>query len=54
MKIQWQVTPAKPTNSAFVESFNGCFHDECLSDTLYSTPIEARSAIRSWKDDYNH
>jgi putative transposase len=38
---------------AFVESFNGSFRDECLNDTLFSTLVEARTAIRSWKEDYN-
>lgn len=33
---------------------NGRFRDECLNDTLYSTLSEARSAITSWKEDYNH
>ena len=40
--------------NAFVESFNGRFRDECLNDTLFSTLTEARSAINSWKEDYNH
>jgi transposase InsO family protein len=26
----------------------------CLNDTLFSTLSEARSAINSWKEDYNH
>lgn len=39
--------------NAFVESFNGRFRDECLNDTLFSTLSEARSAITSWKEDYN-
>ena len=29
------------------------FRDECLNDTLFSTLVEARSAITSWKEDYN-
>jgi putative transposase len=33
---------------------NGRFRDECLNDTLFSTLTEARSAITSWKEDYNH
>jgi putative transposase len=40
--------------NAFVGSFNGRFRDECLNDTLFSTLTEARSAITSWKEDYNH
>lgn len=45
--------PGKPTQNAFVESFNGRFRDECLSDTLFSTLAETRNTISSWKDDYN-
>ena len=53
--VEWHyIVPGKPTQNAFVESFNGRFRDECLNDTLFSTLIEARSAIRSWKEDYNH
>ncbi|MBL8571273.1 MAG: transposase [Phreatobacter sp.] len=40
--------------NAFVESFNGRFQDERLNGTLLSTLAEARSAITSWKEDYNH
>ncbi|CAM5389394.1 hypothetical protein AFEL58S_01852 [Afipia felis] len=40
--------------NALVESFNGRFRDECLNDMLFSTLTEARSAITSWKEDYNH
>lgn len=52
--VEWHyVAPGKPTQNAFVESFNGRFRDECLNDTLFSTLTEARTAIRSWKEDYN-
>ena len=52
--VEWHyIAPGKPTQNAFVESFNGRFRDECLNDTLFSTLTEARIAIRSWKEDYN-
>ncbi|GHE62497.1 hypothetical protein GCM10019059_22580 [Camelimonas fluminis] len=52
--VAWHyIAPGKPTQNAFVESFNGRFRDECLNDTLFSTLAEARSAITSWKEDYN-
>ena len=28
--------------------------DECLNETLFSSLSQARSAITSWKEDYNH
>lgn len=48
------IAPGKPTQNAFVESFNGRFRDKCLNDTSFSTLPEARGAITSWKEDYNH
>lgn len=52
--VAWHyIAAGKPTQNAFVESFNGRFRDECLNDTLFSTLNEARSAITSWKEDYN-
>lgn len=48
-----QITQGKPTQNAFVESFNGYFRDECLNDTLFSTLTEARRTLASWKEDYN-
>jgi len=52
--VDWHyIAPGKLTQNAFVESFNGRFRDECLNDTLFSTLAEARSAIASWKEDYN-
>jgi len=52
--VAWHsIAPGKPTQNASVESFNGRFRDERLNDTLFSTLVEARSAITSWKEDYN-
>jgi putative transposase len=53
--VEWHyIALGKPTQSAIIESFNGRFRDECLNDTLFSTLTGARSAITSWKEDYNH
>jgi putative transposase len=53
--VEWHyIAPGKPMQNAFVESFNGRFRDECLNETLFSTLGEARRAIRSWMEDYNH
>jgi transposase InsO family protein len=32
------IAPGKPTQNAFVESFNGKFRDECLNDNLLTSP----------------
>jgi len=36
------IAPAKPTQNAFIESFNSSFRDECLNETLFSSLDEAR------------
>lgn len=52
--IEWHyIQPGKPMQNGFVESFNGSFRDECLNETLFSSLAEARSQIRTWKEDYN-
>jgi putative transposase len=52
--VAWHyIAAGKPTQNAFVESFNGRFRDEYLNDTQFSTLTDARSAITSWKEDYN-
>ncbi|MBT9293172.1 transposase [Hyphomicrobiaceae bacterium 22] len=46
--VAWQyIAPGKPTQNAFVESFNGRFRDECLNDRLFSALAEASSATTS-------
>lgn len=35
--IDWHyIAPGKPTQNAFIESFNGKLRDECLNETLFS------------------
>jgi len=53
-KVDWPyISPGKPTQNAFIESFNGSFRDECLNETLFSSLEDARSEITKWKEDYN-
>ena len=52
--IEWHyIAPGKPTQNAFVESFNGRLRDECLNESLFSNLAEARNIIESWRQDYN-
>lgn len=52
--VEWHyIAPGKPTQNAFVESFNGSFRDECLNETLFSSLKEARTQIAIWQEDYN-
>lgn len=53
-KIDWHyITPGKPTQNAFIESFNGRLRDELLNETLFRSLDHAREALALWKDDYN-
>ena len=53
--VDWHyITPGKPTQNAFVESFNGRLRDECLNETLFSSLSHARSVLAAWRHDYNH
>jgi putative transposase len=53
-QIAWHyIAPGKPTQNAFIESFNGRLRDELLNETLFSSLDHAREALVDWKDDYN-
>jgi len=52
--IAWHyIAPGKPTQNAFVESFNGRFRDECLNEEVFASLAEARAVIERWRQDYN-
>ena len=43
----------KPTDNAFVESFNGRLRDECLNAHWFLSLADARTKIEAWRRDYN-
>jgi putative transposase len=45
--------PGKPTDNAFVESFNGSFRDECLNVNWFLSLDDARTKIEAWRKEYN-
>ena len=45
--------PGKPTDNAFVESFNGTFRAECLNAHWFADLKEAKQRIESWRREYN-
>lgn len=45
--------PGKPTDNAFVESFNGSLRDECLNANWFESIEEAKAKIEAWRVDYN-
>lgn len=45
--------PGKPTDNAFIETFNGSLRDECLNLHWFDTLAEAKALIEAWRRDYN-
>ena len=45
--------PGKPTQNAYIESFNGKFRDECLNVHWFLSLDDAREKIGRWQQDYN-
>ena len=53
-KIDWHyIAPGKPTQNAFIESFNGRLRDELLNETLFPSLNHARATLAAWRKDYN-
>lgn len=46
--------PGKPTDNAFIESFNGKFRAECLNAHWFLTLDDARSKMEDSRKDYNN
>jgi putative transposase len=54
-RIEWHyIAPGKPTQNAFIESFNGRLRDELLNETLFTSLNQVRAALTAWKEDYNN
>jgi putative transposase len=45
--------PGKPTDNAFIESFNGRLRVECLNQHWFLSLDEARAVTEAWRDDSN-
>ena len=52
MKLHF-IQPGKPSQNAFVESFNGKFRDYCLDLHWFASLEDARSTINEWREHYN-
>ena len=54
-QVEWHyIQPGKPTQNAFIESFNGKLRDECLNELLFSSLSDAKLELAKWRYDYNH
>jgi putative transposase len=52
--VDWHyIAPGKPTQNAFIQSFNGRLRDELLNETLFVSLAHVRIALAAWKLDYN-
>jgi len=45
--------PGKPTDNAFIESFNGRLRAECLNTHWFLSVADARDKLEDWRRDYN-
>jgi putative transposase len=47
------ITPGKPSQNGYIESFNGKLRDECLNEHEFINLQHARELIETFRDDYN-
>ena len=47
------IQPGKPTQNAFVESFNARFRDSCLNQHWFTDLKDATQVIEQWRQHYN-
>jgi hypothetical protein len=45
--------PGKPTDNAFIESFNSRFRQECLNEHWFLSLEDAKEKIEAWRNHYN-
>ena len=45
--------PGKPTDNAYIESFNRRVRSECLNENWFLTLKDADEKIEAWRTDYN-
>lgn len=45
--------PGKPNQSAYIESFNSRFRDECLNEHWFTSLAHAQAVSETWRREYN-
>ena len=45
--------PRKPTDNAFIESFNGSLRDECLNVFWFDDLTDAQKKLQAWRREHN-
>jgi len=46
--------PGKPTDNAYIETFNGTLRAECLDAHWFGTLAEAKERIEAWQKEYKY
>jgi transposase InsO family protein len=53
-QVEWHyITPGRPMQNGYIESFNGRMRDELLNESLFIDLDQARQLISDWAADYN-
>ena len=47
------ITPGKPSENGYQESFHGKLRDECLNEHWFTNLAEMRETVAAWRVDYN-
>ncbi len=47
------ITPGRPMENGYIESFHGKFREECLNEHWFLTLDDARETVEAWRIDYN-
>jgi putative transposase len=47
------ITPGRPMENGYIESFHGKFREECLNEHWFLNLDDARETIEAWRIDYN-
>ena len=45
--------PGKPTDNAYIESFNGSLRDDCLNAHWFADLTDAANKLEAWRREYN-
>lgn len=48
------ITPGRPMENGYIESFNGKFREECLNQNWFQNIAEASIIVEQWRKDYNN
>jgi putative transposase len=52
--IEWHyITPGRPMENGYTESFNDKLRNECLNENWFTSLCEAREILEAWRLDYN-